>query len=195
MTDAERKLIEENMSVVQYFVKGLMKKYQIPYDKYDDYCQEGYEILCKKVNRYNQTTKFQTFAKTVLHHAFVDRYRKECAHYINVISLEQSVADDDEGQEASCAEFVGADIDIEREVLTEMTQKLIRDYISEAKEKYHADTTVKGFEALELKMQGYSGSEIAQMFQIPSNSLRAWMSRARAILLKDNSDVYELLHG
>ena len=55
--------------------------------------------------------------------------------------------------------------------------------------------TVKGFEALELKMQGYSGSEIAQMFQVPANSLRAWMSRARAILLKDNSDVYELLHG
>ena len=49
--------------------------------------------------------------------------------------------------------------------------------------------TLKGFEALELKLDGYSGEEIAKLFDVSSNSLRSWMSRAKKILLNEKGFV------
>ena len=84
---------------------------------------------------------------------------------------------------------MASETDVENEVLSKITNDLIRGYIQSAKKNCSAQTTVKGFEALELKLDGYSGEEIAKLFDVPSNSLRSWMSRSKKILLNEKGFV------
>ena len=42
-----------------------------------------------------------------------------------------------------------------------------------------------GIEALELKARGFSGTDIARLYQTRPNNVGAWISRARAKLKKD----------
>lgn len=181
----EKRLIEENMHTVEIVVKLMMAKYNIPKNEYEDYCQIGYLILCNKVRKYDGSVKFSTFANTVLTNAFIDKYRRDKIRIRETISLDD-ICDNGEGDDGAClADFLAADVDTENEVLSKLTNDMVKDYIRNAKNKCSAGTTVKGFEALELKLAGYSGKEIADMFNVPSNSLRSWMSRAKKVLLND----------
>ena len=181
----EKRLIEKNMHTVEIVVKLMMAKYNIPKNEYEDYCQIGYLILCDKVHKYDGSVKFSTFANTVLTNAFIDKYRRDKIRIRETISLDD-VCDNGEGDDGAClADFLAADVDTENEVLSKLTNDMIKDYIRNARNKCSAATTAKGFEALELKLDGYSGKEIADMFNVPSNSLRSWMSRAKKVLLND----------
>ena len=51
MREFERKLIENNMCVVDYVVKDMIKKRYIPKEEYEDYRQMGFLILCSKVHK------------------------------------------------------------------------------------------------------------------------------------------------
>ena len=91
-------------------------------------------------------------------------------------------------------DFLASENDTENEVLTRITNDMVKKYIQNAKDKCTAKTTVRGFEALELKLEGYSGEEIACMFNVPSNSVRSWMSKAKKLLLCEK-DFVELVRG
>ena len=45
--------------------------------------------------------------------------------------------------------------------------------------------TLRGIESLELKIKGYSGAEIAQLYGVKNNLVTAWISRAAARLRSD----------
>lgn len=190
LCENEKRLIEENMNKIEIAVKMLMTKYNINRDEFEDYRQTGYLILCEKVGKYDGSVMFSTFAKKVLANAFIDKYRREKAKNPNTVSLNELVGDDE--SEVSLADFLAADNNTENEVLTKVTGDMLKNCIKNAKSKCTANTTVKGFEALELKIEGYSGEEIAAMFNVPSNSLRSWISRAKKILLSEN-DVLALI--
>lgn len=185
----DRKLIEDNMHTVEITVKRIMKKFGISKNEYEDYCQIGYLVLCSKVHRYDGSTKFSTFADKVLTNAFIDKYRFEKNRNKELLSLDDVCSEDSDGNGVSLAEFLVADANVENEVLSKITNDVIRKYIAFAKTKCSAKTTVRGFEALELKLEGYSGEEIANMFDVPSNSLRSWMSRAKKALLNEKEFV------
>lgn len=190
----DRKLIEDNMHTVEITVKRIMKKFGISKNEYEDYCQIGYLVLCSKVHRYDGSTKFSTFADKVLTNAFIDKYRFEKNRNKELLSLDDACSEDSDGNGVSLAEFLVADTNVENEVLSKITNDAIRKYIASAKTKCSAKTTVRGFEALELKLEGYSGEEIANMFDVPSNSLRSWMSRAKKALLNEK-DFVALVRG
>lgn len=190
----DRKLIEDNLHTVEITVKRIMKKFGISKNEYEDYCQIGYLVLCSKVHRYDGSTKFSTFADKVLTNAFIDKYRFEKNRNKELLSLDDVCSEDSDGNGVSLAEFLVADTNVENEVLSKITNDAIRKYIASAKTKCSAKTTVRGFEALELKLEGYSGEEIANMFDVPSNSLRSWMSRAKKALLNEK-DFVALVRG
>ena len=50
-----------------------------------------------------------------------------------------------------------------------------------------------GIEALELKIRGYSGADIARLYHTEPNHVGAWISRAKAKLKKDAAFMAELL--
>ncbi len=183
MREHERKLIEDNMEVVEYAVKYMMQKYNIPKSEYEDYYQEGFLILYSKIDKYNGSTKFKTFANMVLINGFIDMYRTN--HNIQAESLEAKLYDD-EGNEEEFINLLAAPNNTENEVIARVTNDMLKEHIHRVKESCAAKTTVRGFEALELKMQGYTGAEIAKMFDVPANSLRSWMSKAKKLLLNDN---------
>ena len=117
--------------------------------------------------------------------AFVDLYRKNKNNSLETLSLSQIVSDDDADEGAELMEFLNSGDNTENEAISKITNKQLIDMIHKAKRTCTAATTVKGFEALELKISGYTGSEIAKMYNVPANSLRTWMSRAKKILLSD----------
>ncbi len=183
MLEYERRLIEDNMYVVGYVVRKLMNKFNIPREEYEDYCQSGYLILCSKVHKYDGSVEFKTFADKVLRNGFIDLYRTK--HDIDSISLEASLYDDNE-KESELMNFICTDCDMESEAVFNVTRDILKKYIRKLKRECRANTVVKGFEALELRMQGYTGKEIADMFNVPDNSLRSWMSKAKKILIADD---------
>lgn len=185
MLEFEQKLIEENLNVVWNVVGTLVKKKLVPASEYDDYYQMGCLELCKKVHKYNGSTKFKTFAETVLRNAFVDIHRNKIRHTVDALSLDKIVYEDDDGSDIELNSLLHTADDTENEVLHSITADLVRKHIAEAKKKCTVSTTVKGFEALELKIQGYSGREIADLYQVPANSVRSWISRAKRHLLDD----------
>ena len=72
MTEYEKKLIEDNMNAVAMTTWQFLKQHNIPRSEFDDYCQNGYLILCNKVHKYDGSTKFSTFIDVVLRNAFID---------------------------------------------------------------------------------------------------------------------------
>lgn len=185
MTENERKLVEENLITVKSLVRNMVSSGKISRDDYDDYYQYGCMVLCEKVAKYDGRAKFNTFADTVVRNAFVDLYRKNKNNSLETLSLSQIVSDDDADEGAELMEFLNSGDNTENEAISKITNKQLIDMIHKAKRTCTAATTVKGFEALELKISGYTGSEIAKMYNVPANSLRTWMSRAKKILLSD----------
>lgn len=184
--EQEKRLIEENMHVVEIVVKSLMARFNIPRNEFDDYCQNAYLILCNKIHKFDGTTKFSTFADIVLTNAFIDKYRRDKARNPETVSID-FVPDKGEAENIVClADYLATDINAENEILSKITHDMIKKYIKAAKKKCTAHTTIKGFEVLELKIEGYSGAEIADMFNVPSNSLRSWISRAKKILVNEH---------
>lgn len=185
MTDKEKLLIEENMKAIEIRTKQLVKKYGIPAHEYEEYLQVACLVICNKIHKYDEAKSFSTFVDAVLENAFIDMHRADKSSKIDLISLDECCIDDGCGSEASLADFLATDNNTENEVLAGITNDIIKRCIKKAKEKCTSQTTVKGFDALELKFEGYSGAEIARMFNVPSNSLRSWISRAKKTLLAE----------
>ena len=185
MTDKEKMLIEENMKAIEIRTKLLVKKYGIPQDEYEEYLQIACLVICNKIHKYDETKSFSTFVDAILENSFIDMHRADKSRKIDLISFDECCIDDGCGSEASLADFLATDNNTENEVLAGITNDIIKRCIKKAKEKCTSQTTVKGFDALELKFEGYSGAEIARMFNVPSNSLRSWISRAKKTLLAE----------
>ena len=111
-------------------------------------------------------------------------YRKKKISNVNTISVDAAV-DNGDGTTAGLLDFLEADKNTENEVIDRVISEQVSEHIKKIKKETAAATTVKGFEALELKIQGYNSNEIADMYNVPANSVRMWMSRARKILMED----------
>ena len=192
MTDKEKSLIEENMKAIEIRTKQLVKKYGIPTREYEEYLQVACLVICNKIHKYDERKSFSTFVDAVLENAFIDMYRVDKSNKIDLISLDESCVQGGSGNELSLADFLATDNNTENEALTCITDENIKSCIKNAKAKCTSQTTVRGFDALELKLEGYSGVEIARMFNVPSNSVRSWISRAKKILLAER-DLLELI--
>lgn len=192
MSEKDKRLIEENLDKLEVTIKSLAKKFNVSACDFDDYRQTAYLTLCDRAYKYDGRTKFITFANTVITNAMIDKYRREKSRNVEMISLNDARFECED--ETNLLDFLASENDTENEVLAKVTNDMVKKYIRNAKDKCTATTTVRGFEALELKLEGYSGEEIASMFNVPSNSLRSWMSKAKKLLLCEN-DFVEMVRG
>ena len=192
MSEKDKRLIEENLDKLEVTIKSLAKKFNVSACDFDDYRQTAYLTLCSRTYKYDGRTKFITFANTVITNVMIDKYRREKSRNVEMISLNDARFECED--ETNLLDFLASENDTENEVLAKVTNDMVKKYIRNAKDKCTATTTVRGFEALELKLEGYSGEEIASMFNVPSNSLRSWMSKAKKLLLCEN-DFVEMVRG
>ena len=139
---------------------------------YDDLYQEGCIWLCKAAATFQKEkgVKFETYAYKVVSNGLRTYCRLMCNKQKRQCTL-PPFSDDEDGQ-------LGMD-----QLLAEDHTE---DWISEADtlqllhtlKTQYTGTVRLGIEAIEWKVKGFSGQEIAQMYGVKPNLVGAWISRA-----------------
>lgn len=177
MTEAQRVLVAENLHVADNYVYfNYIVNPAIAGFTQEDLRQTGYLALCKAALYYNGQVKFETFAQKVLRSSLSDYCSKMLPDRMG-LSFDAQLGTDDE--DCSLYSFL-ADPGAQAAFSEIETQ----DLLIRCKQKY-SGITRKGIEAMELKMQGFTGPEIAKLYGCKANDIRAWISRAQQKLRAD----------
>ena len=176
MNEDEKRIINENIKAIEIRAKYLFRKYAEPNEEFDEFFQTACVFICDRIHKYDNSKGFSTFVDGVLEHAFIDRVRSYSRKRIDSVSLDECINDNEDSADNSILSFISGDNN---------TEDIVKRCIDNARSKCTARTTVRGFDALELTIAGYTGAQIAKMFNVPSNSLRMWISRAKKKLLSE----------
>lgn len=168
LNDNQRQMVEEHLDIVNKVIRRYIRVNQnICGMKYDDIYQVGAIGLCKAVATYqeNAGVKFETYASKVVKNTILD-------HLKSILRKKNS-------QEKSLLI-----LQTEQEYWESFDDTAALEALQQAKERY-TGTALKGIEAIEMKMQGYRGKDIAQIYQVKANYISACVSRAKKCLQKD----------
>jgi RNA polymerase sigma factor (sigma-70 family) len=180
LTPEQEKLFEENKNLIHETIKRYVTNagaYGI--NDYDDLFQIGSIGLCKAIKSYNpnneKKAKFSTYAVFVIRNQLYNAYR-DCNSKVE----EDSVSLTDE--------FVELNVDLAYNNINSMYDDMLMkeglELIDKCAEKY-TGIAKKGAEAIKLSLLGYSCNDIAQMYNVETKLLTAWMSRSRKKLQRE----------
>lgn len=176
---AQQLMVEHNLSVVRRTVLRTIDINEgVCGMGYEDLYQEGCVALCHAAATYNAQAgaQFSTYAETVIRNHLLDHCRTLQAkrRTAQVISL------DDRREDAAPMEYLASYDDTDRQIdrlyLTQLLEHGRRTFSGVAK---------LGIEAMELKVKGYSGADIAELYGVDQRHVGAWISRAAQKLKKD----------
>lgn len=189
LNDAQRKLVAEHTDVVKWAIYEHIKVNENVFGLgYDDLYQEGCVCLCKAAATYDgDKAKFITYAQVVVRSKLLTYCVKMSAKHKHVVSVDdiQDESDDYGGSGGRAAE-------------DEYSAMLSDDFVYGllASMKFEYSGTVRlGIEALELKVKGYTGAEIARMWGVGQNHVGAWISKAKKKLVQNERFISELKAG
>jgi RNA polymerase sigma factor (sigma-70 family) len=180
LTAAEKAVVENNLLLVEKVVKR-----HISINKsvnglgYDDLIQEGSIGLCAAAKTYNGSVLFETYASKVIRNHLIDHCRSALRANKHMI-----FTDDERGIEI-------VDTPIEDNMISLVADIDVNRLLSDSKLKY-SGCVLKGIEALELKISGYSGTEIAAVYGVKPNLVGAWISKAVKRLRNDDNFINDL---
>ena len=176
----QQELVEQHLDLVSIIIrKYISTNEQIRGLEYEDLYQYGCLALCKAAFHYDGRVKFETFAGTVIRNALLDECRKAKVNYSRSLSYDASVdPDDDDGD--TFAGMLGDTSDMTDRLFSEELMSIVQ-----TAKKTHKGAVLKGIEAIELQIKGYSGAEIAQMYEVKNNNVTSWISKARTVLMQE----------
>ncbi|MFV0519667.1 MAG: sigma-70 family RNA polymerase sigma factor [Lachnospirales bacterium] len=167
LTDKERKLVEDNLEIVKIII---FKNFRYDNNKIDFNFEELYQVgclaLCECVRKYDNSTKFTTFASIVVRSKLLTYCKKN-----NAINNKTIFVDSFEIQEV---------VDFN----ARLYENDVFDILKNVKPKSKG-VALKGIIALELKIKGFNGKEIADMYGTSTNNVSAWISRAKKQLMSN----------
>lgn len=174
LNDKQRILVTEHLDVVDKVIRKCIHiNSQICGMEYDDIYQVGAIGLCKAATTYHEfsTAKFDTYAFKVVKNTILDHLKKIIRNY--------------NSQEMHMYELVN-DLTRKNSVSPEniLYEDMIVRTLKYAKVKC-SGSTLKGIEAIELRLQGFSSKEIAKKYSVPTNYITACVSRAKKYLQKN----------
>ena len=181
LTSAQQALVEENLLLIDK-VLGL----SISTDEtvcglgYHDLYQEGAVALCRAASTYDGTsTKFSTYAKTVIRNHLLNCCKSVNTRQRNLpaVSLDVDYTADD-GPPPFAEPYTPDGVD---ELLGRMDTA---DLLADCKRRYTGVARL-GVEAMEWKVKGLSGADIARLYGAKPNQVGAWISRAAQKIRKD----------
>ena len=155
LSDEQRKLVENNLAVIDQVIRRkISMNREIPGMEYDDLYQIGAIGLCKAAANYQkkENATFETYAFQVIKNELLDHIR-------GVLR-----------KEAARTQFIS-----DEEAYLRQVQRMQRDLslndsspINILLEKRNdvSETTRKGINAMVLQMQGYSGTDIAEKYDV-----------------------------
>ena len=167
-------LIEEHLNCVHWVIGCFIRvNLGVCGLEYDDLYQEGCIALWRAAETFDdqQGAQFHSYAISVIRNHLVDYCRKVQVQTVPVVSLE------DWNAEASGCGAAAWDSD---------SSLYVKQVLEYGKRTYSGVARL-GVEALELKIAGYSGTDIAKLYGVQSNHVGAWISRAAQKLKKDLS--------
>lgn len=188
MTDIERKLTEDHLSIVAKVIQTLTCGCRyVSYDERQDLLQIGNLALCKAAMNYDGNRPFETYAKVVIRNAIYDYWRSLQKERTYTCSMD-AIADNE--TDTSYQQLL-ADISSLQNWEQEHNLRSIYEYL-QTLQNVNCTTIKKGIQALLLQQNGYTSQEISKHYGVPASHVRAWKSKARKYLQQD-ATLYTLL--
>ena len=188
MTDIERKLTEDHLSIVAKVIQTLTCGCRyVSYDERQDLLQIGNLALCKAAMNYDGNRPFETYAKVVIRNAIYDYWRSLQKERTYTCSMD-AIADND--TDTSYQQLL-ADTSSLQNLEQEHNLRSIYEYL-QTLQNVNCTTIKKGIQALLLQQNGYTSQEISKHYGVPASHVRAWKSKARKYLQQD-ATLYTLL--
>lgn len=188
MTDIERKLTEDHLSIVAKVIQTLTCGCRyVSYDERQDLLQIGNLALCKAAMNYDGNRPFETYAKVVIRNAIYDYWRSLQKERTYTCSMD-AIADNE--IDTSYQQLL-ADTSSLQNWEQEHNLRSIYEYL-QTLQNVNCTTIKKGIQALLLQQNGYTSQEISKHYGVPASHVRAWKSKARKYLQQD-ATLYTLL--
>lgn len=163
------RMIEENISVIDTVIyKRIIFNNSVFGLEYDDLYQEGCMLICKAAQKYkpNKNCSFKSYAYKVILNGLISHCRRiKRQSEINLIYTEKAKK---ELATKETADNILQDTIIELDIIS---------FLEDIKTQY-SGTARLGIEALAWKVKGFTGAEIAKIYNVKSNNVGAWISRA-----------------
>lgn len=187
LSTEQQEMVEEHLDLVSIIIhKYINTNEQVRGLEYEDLYQYGCLALCKAAYLYDGRVKFETFAGKVIRNALLDECHKAKTVYSRSLSYDASVNSDDDGGD-TFAGMLGDASDMTDRLFSEELMKIVQ-----TAKKTHKGAVLKGIEAIELRIKGYSGAEIARMYGVKNNNVTSWISKAAAVLKHEHPEyVYQ----
>lgn len=174
--DSQRQLVEQNMKVVSRVICRYISVNDTLFGfEYDDLYQEGCIWLCKAAVTFRPDAgaAFAAYAEKVV----ANGLRTYCRLMGNSQKRLKTVSLDSLNPASDYVQLF-AGLFIHDDFEERITEEDVLRMLHHLKQEY-TGTARRGIEALELKVKGYSGTEIAEIYGVRSNQIGAWISRAK----------------
>jgi len=185
LTAGQQAMVEENMQLVHWTIRRYINVDECVCGMgYEDLYQEGCEALCRAAMSYDAHAgaQFPTYAGTVIRNHLLDHCRTLQAKRRNA----PAVSLDDCGEDGITRERLISCDDTDRQI-----DMLCLAQLLEYGRNTYCGTARLGIEAMELKIKGYTGTDIARLYGVKPNLVGAWISRATEKLKKDAALISE----
>lgn len=182
MDKKQQRLVEDNLHVVKLAIhKNIIVNDSLYGFEYDDLYQEGCIWLCKAAVSFDETrnVKFSTYAERVVINGLRTYCRLMCSKQKHHIQLP---AQKEQDEEVFSLDQIPAE-----DTLEQLFEEQDIYILLQSMKQQYSGTIRLGIEAIEWKVKGFSGAEIAKMYGVKPNLVGAWISRASS-RLKKNSD-------
>ena len=179
LTAEQQTLVEEHMQIVHWVIhRHIDVNESVCGMGYDDLYQEGCVALCHAAMSYDAQAgaRFDTYAGTVVRNHLLDHCRSLQAkcRKAPVVSIDECGED---GAPKDC--LISCD-DADRQM-----DRIFLEQLLEHGRRSYTGTALLGIEAMELKVKGYTGTDIARLYGVKPTLVGAWISRAAEKLRKD----------
>lgn len=177
----QQTLVEANLSVIDKVINLFISPDEDVCDLgRSDLYQEGALALCKAAATYDgESARFDTYATTVIRNHLYNCCKAANTRQRILPSVSLDAGDSDEDGQPKFLEPSTPD------GVDELIGRLdAASLLADCKRRYSGVARL-GVEALELKVKGLSGADIARMYHTTPNNVGAWISRAAQKIRKD----------
>lgn len=182
LNNQQQRIVEENLGIVKLVIhKSIIVNDNLYGFEYDDLYQEGCIWLCKAALSFDESRgiRFAAFAEKVVTNGLLTYCRlmrgKQKHHILHPAQSKLN--------EKGCS--------LEKFLAEDMLDKLLEEQdiflLLQKCKKQYTGTVRLGIEAIEWKVKGLSGAEIAKMYDVKPNLVGAWISRAAQRLRKNHA--------
>jgi RNA polymerase sigma factor (sigma-70 family) len=187
LNDNQRQLAVNHIDIVKWVIYEHINVNENIFGlSYDDLYQEGCLCLCRAAVTHNgERAQFVTYAQVVVKNGLLTYCKKMVKKPRNFISIEDLPLD------------AGGDISDKTNYADDgvydaiLSDAVVFGLLESVKPEYNGIVRL-GIEALEMKIKGYTGADIARLWGVEQNHVGAWISRAKDKLRKNERFMAEL---